>query len=304
MPAEDNGDRTDVMLAQNIFNTTHYEPDFDALRSASTTIICAAGAESEGAKGGDMTNDTKMRRAVPPGGAKKRRRSFDWSVVAFVASLCLLAFLYGFASNELNLPPKAFMKRTVSALKAVNLIEDGLPTGMQRIDPDASPTPVVRQLDAAAGRELLLVTGGTNRDIERCPTYGCLATVMDRSGKVLRSWPLPLDALFDGIEQFAGQVKLDNFYPIGLGLLHDGSLVATFHIRNAWPYAVGIARIDRNGRVLWKHIDGAHHWLRVGPDERIYAPIQIRRAMTYAPGTAVRTRPSAIRAVESFPGPT
>jgi hypothetical protein len=36
------------MLAQNIFGTTHYEPDFDALRRASTTIIVAAGTESEG----------------------------------------------------------------------------------------------------------------------------------------------------------------------------------------------------------------------------------------------------------------
>ena len=48
MPTEDDGSRTDVMLAQNIIGTTHYEPDFDALRTASTRIICAAGAESEG----------------------------------------------------------------------------------------------------------------------------------------------------------------------------------------------------------------------------------------------------------------
>lgn len=48
MPTEDDGNRTDVMLAQNIINTTHYEPDFDALRTASTRIVVAAGAESEG----------------------------------------------------------------------------------------------------------------------------------------------------------------------------------------------------------------------------------------------------------------
>lgn len=48
MPAEDNGDRTDVMLHQTIIGTTHYQPDFDALRGASTKIIMAAGAESEG----------------------------------------------------------------------------------------------------------------------------------------------------------------------------------------------------------------------------------------------------------------
>jgi pimeloyl-ACP methyl ester carboxylesterase len=48
MPTEDDGNRTDVLLGQNIIGTTHYEPDFDALGAASTRIICAAGAESEG----------------------------------------------------------------------------------------------------------------------------------------------------------------------------------------------------------------------------------------------------------------
>ncbi|HET9416844.1 MAG TPA: alpha/beta hydrolase [Candidatus Limnocylindria bacterium] len=48
MPADDDGSRTDVMLAQNIITCTHYEPDFDALRRASTRIIPAAGSESEG----------------------------------------------------------------------------------------------------------------------------------------------------------------------------------------------------------------------------------------------------------------
>jgi pimeloyl-ACP methyl ester carboxylesterase len=48
MPTEDDGSRTDVMLAQNIIGTTHYEPDFDALRAASTRIVLCAGAESEG----------------------------------------------------------------------------------------------------------------------------------------------------------------------------------------------------------------------------------------------------------------
>ena len=48
MPTEDDGSRTDVLLAQNIIGTTHYEPDFDALRNASTRVVIAAGAESEG----------------------------------------------------------------------------------------------------------------------------------------------------------------------------------------------------------------------------------------------------------------
>jgi pimeloyl-ACP methyl ester carboxylesterase len=48
MPAGDDGNRTDVLLGQNIIGTTHYEPDFDALKAASTRIVPAAGTESEG----------------------------------------------------------------------------------------------------------------------------------------------------------------------------------------------------------------------------------------------------------------
>jgi pimeloyl-ACP methyl ester carboxylesterase len=48
MPATDDGSRTDPLLGQNIVTGTHYEPDFDALRSASTRIVMAAGEESEG----------------------------------------------------------------------------------------------------------------------------------------------------------------------------------------------------------------------------------------------------------------
>lgn len=48
MPAEDDGSRSDPLLAQNMITCTHYEPDFDALRAATTRIIVAAGEESEG----------------------------------------------------------------------------------------------------------------------------------------------------------------------------------------------------------------------------------------------------------------
>jgi pimeloyl-ACP methyl ester carboxylesterase len=50
MPTEDDGSRTDPMLGQNqvMMTCTRYEPDFDALRFASTGIVVAAGEESEG----------------------------------------------------------------------------------------------------------------------------------------------------------------------------------------------------------------------------------------------------------------
>jgi len=48
MPTEDDGSRTDPLMSQNMISGTTYEPDFNALRSASTRIVIAAGVESEG----------------------------------------------------------------------------------------------------------------------------------------------------------------------------------------------------------------------------------------------------------------
>jgi pimeloyl-ACP methyl ester carboxylesterase len=48
LPTEDDGTRSDPLLGQNVVSCTHFEPDFEALRAASTRIVIAAGTESEG----------------------------------------------------------------------------------------------------------------------------------------------------------------------------------------------------------------------------------------------------------------
>jgi pimeloyl-ACP methyl ester carboxylesterase len=48
LAAEDDGSRTDPLLSQTVITTTHFEPNFDALRTAPTRVVVAAGAESAG----------------------------------------------------------------------------------------------------------------------------------------------------------------------------------------------------------------------------------------------------------------
>ena len=80
LPTEDDGARDDVLLGQNLVTCTHYEPDFDALRAASTRIVLAAGAESEGelahraARGGGRAARDGSRRLPQPPRRLPRRR--------------------------------------------------------------------------------------------------------------------------------------------------------------------------------------------------------------------------------------
>jgi pimeloyl-ACP methyl ester carboxylesterase len=48
LPSVDDGKRNDALLLQNIITCTHYQPNFDVLRGASTRVVLAAGIESEG----------------------------------------------------------------------------------------------------------------------------------------------------------------------------------------------------------------------------------------------------------------
>jgi pimeloyl-ACP methyl ester carboxylesterase len=48
LPTEDDGSRDDPLLGQNLVSCTHYQPDFDALQKASTRILVAVGAASQG----------------------------------------------------------------------------------------------------------------------------------------------------------------------------------------------------------------------------------------------------------------
>jgi hypothetical protein len=48
LPTEDDGSRSDPLLGQNIVTCTHYQVDFDALGTASTRVVIAAGTESDG----------------------------------------------------------------------------------------------------------------------------------------------------------------------------------------------------------------------------------------------------------------
>ena len=48
MPAEDDGDRTDLMLAHNVVYLTSYEPDFEAVKRAPARVVMAVGEDSNG----------------------------------------------------------------------------------------------------------------------------------------------------------------------------------------------------------------------------------------------------------------
>jgi pimeloyl-ACP methyl ester carboxylesterase len=72
LPAEDDGSRNDPLVGQNMISCTHFQPDFDALREASTRIVIGVGADSSeafaGRAGSVIADQLGVERVTFPGG--------------------------------------------------------------------------------------------------------------------------------------------------------------------------------------------------------------------------------------------
>lgn len=66
LPTADDGSRDHPLLAQNIVSGSRYQPDFDALRAASTRIVIGVGAESGNAIAGRAAKAVAERLGITP----------------------------------------------------------------------------------------------------------------------------------------------------------------------------------------------------------------------------------------------
>jgi hypothetical protein len=57
-----------------------------------------------------------------------------------------------------------------------------------------------------------------------------------------------------------------------LHMFPNGDLIATFQSNELFPYGVGMAKFDKDGKVLWRTPNYGHHWFSVSPDGLIYTP--------------------------------
>ena len=100
---------------------------------------------------------------------------------------------------------------------------------------------------AKGANENFLLSGGPQQYLEFCPVTGCLAVILDRSGKLIHAYPFRPNAFRKGdvldlpYQQpfMAPETDLD---PFGLDQLPNGDLIVTFYNDRAFPFGAGVAR--------------------------------------------------------------
>lgn len=130
----------------------------------------------------------------------------------------------------------------------------------------------------------ILFTGGYRQFNEYCPApaVGCLAVEYAGDGEVVDVWPYYPDRIFLQTGGAGGYLELmPHEIPIGWSAVHNtsvidaakydnGDLLVVFHYHNAFPFAGGMARVDRGGSLIWHRRDYAHHSLSMLDSGRVW----------------------------------
>jgi hypothetical protein len=118
-------------------------------------------------------------------------------------------------------------------------------------------------IPSASDRRYLL-SGGPQRFLEYCPVNGCLAVILNKAGALVHAYPYrpaeyerPFVDLPYERPYFDPTIDRNVF---GLAQLDNGDLIVVFNTEWSFPHGGGVARVDKEGYVVWFRSDYTHHW--------------------------------------------
>jgi hypothetical protein len=176
---------------------------------------------------------------------------------AFLVSLTLFAFLYGFASSTRGWFPNDLIVTAWHQADAIIAPEEELPVFVWPRVYDWSGVRVAQPDAVAPGLTLISATWWEDG-------WRPQVRLIDVEGRVLHRWEIDAAELFSPSDsRTGGPLELHDLH--GSYLLPDGSLVV-----NVEP--VGTVRLDACGTVLWTLTTGSHHSISRTDDGSFWIP--------------------------------
>jgi hypothetical protein len=175
-----------------------------------------------------------------------------------LASLC---YLLGAAVIFFDLPSSSFLRRGFGGGVAWYEHRQA-PPGAGAQPPQLTPKRV-EQLDKACDGYTLCMYG----------TYA-RAVLVDMHGRPVHQWQVPFSTLWPDPRHVRGRVNDATVYFNDGHVYPNGDLLVVVEgpidLHNA-SNGYGLAKLDRDGHVLWTYAENCHHDVDVGEDGTIYA---------------------------------
>jgi hypothetical protein len=103
---------------------------------------------------------------------------------------------------------------------------------------------------------------------------GSSARLVDMYGQVVHEWAAPFSRVWPRPPHVREPVPDDKVYWFGCHLDPNGDLLAVSHGTGDTPYGYGLAKLDKDSRVVWTYSANVHHAVDVGADGTIYVLTQ------------------------------
>jgi hypothetical protein len=187
-----------------------------------------------------------------------------------LAGLAGLGYLAGAAAMYFQLPSADFLDKAFTAARAWH--EQGRaqhPPGVSAAGEAPPQVTVDRSGQTSDGFTLYTTTQGPR------------ATLIDMRGTVVHRWELPFGRAWPRPPHVKRPVPGRQVHWFRCHLYGNGDVLAVYHADGDTPYGYGLAKLDKDSRLLWAYPGRAHHDLDVADDGTIYALAQ--RLVSAAP---------------------
>ena len=188
-------------------------------------------------------------------------------------SLLVLGCGYGILSAHYKIFPYPIVRDAFVALKALRKLRSENPKfkSVEFWDETGTTGPVYRSVSARAGTEPVLILGNDRTYVDPKTGTSYLAWIATREGEILHAWKDPGE-IWAPLQRRKAVGDYWRSYPVGAHLYPNGDLLVSFQGVGVFPYAMGLAKFDKDSRLIWKNPDLLHHWFSIGASGEIYVP--------------------------------
>ncbi|MDH3691406.1 MAG: hypothetical protein OEU36_18355 [Gammaproteobacteria bacterium] len=185
-----------------------------------------------------------------------------------------LSFTYGFVSNWKQVFPYQTIREAYLAMNALIDLDGAgdLPGSVDFWDESGLTEPLVTTLATNAGKENIFILGNDQAVYDGSSGSALLAWITDRDGSIQHAWRQPNEDIWSPLENRDAVGQVWGSYPVGSHLYPNGDILVSYQGIDVFPFAMGIAKFDKDSNLIWKRNGFYHHWFSVDSDGYIYVP--------------------------------
>lgn len=196
----------------------------------------------------------------------------------FLISLLAVMFIWGFVSHAQKFFPYQIIQQAVLAFDAtfvlkssnipvVNVNGEDILYPIHETSGLTAPTAISYASSVPDDNIFILGSEYLHRDI--CGQVGCLAVIVNRKGEVLHAWRNHAD-LWELSQHDKGFFA--RYFPTRAKYFPNGDILVNYAGFDTFPYPVGLAKFDKDSRLIWKRENLTHHEFTTTPEGRIITP--------------------------------